>query len=106
MAVDHMAYIVVCLWWSALKHGVPAVYILDFAILDGAEGVVQLGGDGAGLAVFGDYVLMSGVKVVYAVYGRAYGGCAASGSLLHFGQFLDGNVACFDFHVHIAYQLL
>ena len=47
---------------------IPAVYVVDFAVADGVEGVVELLGDGAGLAVAGNHIFGACVKVVDFTY--------------------------------------
>ena len=82
---------------SEVEDHVPSVLVFDFAQAYRAEGLVEAGGHGAGLAVFGDDIFDVVVEVVDFAYGGGDGGCAACGCLLEVGNFVNGDVMSFGF---------
>ena len=81
---------------SDVEDFTPSVGVFGFAVLDGAEGVVESRRHLAGFAVFGEYERFTGVEVVDLADGGADGRCAASGAFFEGREFFDGNVSAFD----------
>ena len=86
-----------------IHNGVPAVDILGLAELDGAEGMVELGADGAGL--FAEDVAVAGLGVVKTLDGADDGGGTAGAGLLEGAEFLDVDGTTLDLYAHILGEL-
>lgn len=88
-----------------VEYHVPVVGVGEFAKTYAVEGVVEAAGNGAGLAVFRDDMLLAGIEVVNFSNGGTYGGGAACGGFLESGDFGNVDVAAFNFQTHVAGKL-
>ena len=76
------------------------------AVLNVAERVVEFRGNGAGFAVFGNYVAIAVFEVVNLANGADNGGRAARACLFERGKFFFGNRATLYLQTQIEGDLL
>ncbi len=86
---------------SSVDYSVPTVGVGLLAELNGAEAVVEAGGDRAGLAILGHDIFHVEIEVVDLGNRRRHGGSATSGGFLNLCELLHWYVAALHFDAHI-----